>query len=171
MKILLASLFLSVPLLQARANPSSAIVETCLHAVSASSAVQYTPIEVGAFEVTDDEDLGKITTTFRHGKDTIGTWELKKTQKFGLIFNGRETQLDRVIRLNKQNVPAEFNPYEAIWGIARDSKRSYICATFNFDGLGKSGSFQNVRGLYLIERNKKVKFPFYTMGNIVAGKN
>lgn len=75
-----------------------------------------------------------------------------------MVFNGKETPLSRVSRLNKRNAPEVSNPYEAVWGEAREGKKSYICATFNFDGLGKSGSFQNVRGLYLIDRNARAQF-------------
>ena len=63
-----------------------------------------------------------------------------------------------------------FNPYEAIWGEAREGSKSYICATFNFDGLGKSGSFQSVRGLYLIERSAHSGATFYMSGITAASE-
>lgn len=72
--------------------------------------------------------------------------------------------------MDKRHVPAEFSPYEAIWGVVQDGKTSYICATFNFDGIGKSGSFQNIRGSYLIERNKQRTVPFYAVGKVSMGE-
>ena len=37
-------------------------------------------------------------------------------------------------------------------------------------GLGKSCSFQNVRGLYLIERHARAESVFYTSGNIAVSE-
>ena len=31
-----------------------------------------------------------------------------------------------------------------------DGKERYLCVSFNFEGLGRSGNFQNVRGGYLL---------------------
>ncbi|MDB5920871.1 MAG: hypothetical protein JWR40_5105 [Massilia sp.] len=52
-------------------------------------------------------------------------------------------------------------------GEARFGKKQFLCITFNFAGLGQSGSFQNIRGLYLIEVSKPPKF-YYTVGDMRA---
>ena len=168
MKILLFGLLLGSLCAQAGAKPSPALVDACLRTASESPKVRYTPILADAFQVTEDEEARKTDITLRHGLDTVGTWEVKKPRAFGLVFNGKETPLARVTRLDKRKAPAVFNPYEAIWGEAREGNKSYICATFNFDGMGKSGRFQNARGLYLIERSARAKFVFYTAGNIAV---
>lgn len=164
--MLLASLVLGAFCAHAAAKPSAALVSACLHTASASSKVRYTSIAADSFHVTEDEEAGITHTTFRHGTDTVGTWEVKKPRAFGLLINGKKTSLVQVTRLDKRKAPEEFSPYEAIWGEARARGKSYICATFNFDGVGKSGSFQHVRGLYLIERSARAKTVFYTSGNI-----
>jgi hypothetical protein len=123
-----------------------------------------------AFQVTEDAEAGKTDITMRIGPDTVGTWEVAKTHAFGFVLNGREIPLARVIRLDKRKVPAAFNPYEAIWGEAQAGNKAYICATFNFDGLGKSGSFQSVRGVYLIERSAHEGATFYTSGNTAVSE-
>lgn len=169
MKILLAAL-LSALCMPANATPSADVVDACLHTESPSSKIRYTLIETAGFDVIEDEDARKTATVLHHGKDTFGTWERQKPPVFGLIFNGKETPLTRVIRLSKRDIPITFNPYEAMWGMADDGKTSYICATFNFEGLGKSGSFQNVRGVYLIERSKRSMTTFYTAGDISLHK-
>jgi hypothetical protein len=168
--VLIAGLVLGALSIQANAHPSTAIVDSCLRTESATRDVRYTAIDTGAFEVIEDEDAKKTATVLHHGKDTVGTWEGTRPMAFGLVFNGKETSLKRIIRLDKEQAPTAFSPYEAVWGIAEDGKKSYICATFNFDGLGKSGRFQNVRGSYLIERSKRAKVPFYAVGNIAAAK-
>lgn len=170
MKILFAVLLLSVPAAQAVARPSPAVVDACLRTESVLPKVRYNSITADAFQVTEDEDEGKVDITLQYGPDTVGIWEVKKVKLFGLVFNGKETPLTRVTRLDKRQSPVAFNPYEAMWGEVREGNKSYICATFNFDGLGKSGSFQNVRGLYLIDRHIRPGDTFYTLGNIAIKK-
>lgn len=153
---------------QASAKPSAGVVDACLRTESAAQHVHYTRIATEAFHVTEDEAAGKTDITLRHGKDTIGTWEVQKPPTFGLVFNKKQTSLAHVTRLDKNQAPAPFSPYEAMWGIVREGRASYVCATFNFDGLGKSGSFQNVRGLYLIERGMTSSKIFYTVGNVAG---
>lgn len=151
---------------QANAAPSDAVVNACLRTESVASKVRYSPIDVVGFKIIEDGDMGKTVTTLDVGKDTVGTWDRKNPPTFGLTFNRKETPLSRVVRLKRDQPPEAFVPYEAVWGLAQDGRKSYICATFNFDGLGKSGSFQNVRGLYLIERSKREAPSFYTVGKI-----
>lgn len=170
MKTLFAGLMLGALSAHAAARPSPAVVDTCLRTESTSPKVRYIPIAADAFQVTEDEEAGESEIALKYGKDTVGTWEVKKPQAFGLLFNGKKTPLARVTRLVKDKAPAAFNPYEAIWGEAREGRNAYICATFNFDGLGKSGSFQNVRGLYLIERHARNPVTYYTVGNIEAAE-
>jgi hypothetical protein len=169
-KSIVAGLLMGVLNMHANATPRSAVVNACLRTASESTDIRYTLIEAGAFEVMEDISSRKTVTILRHENDAVGIWQRGKAATFGLFFNGEEIPLMQVIRLDKENAPSSFNPYEAIWAIARDGKKSYICATFNFDGLGKSGSFQNVRGVYLIERSKHAKGPYYKVGNIAASE-
>ncbi|TWI63422.1 hypothetical protein IP91_03392 [Pseudoduganella lurida] len=134
-------------------------------------SVLYTSLAANAFEVMEDEDAGKIHITLQHGRDKVGIWEVKNSQEFGLIFNGKEMPLALIERLDHGEPPAVFNPYEAIWGKAHEGRESYICTTFNFGGLGKSGTFQNRRGLYLIERRPHPGAIFYTTGKVVLEEN
>ena len=171
MKILLAGLLLAPLSPQAGARPGPGVVDACLRTTSESPAVGYTPMATDAFQVTEDAEAGKIDITVRIGPDLVGTWEVAKTNAFGLVFNGRQIPLARVTRLDKRKVPAGFNPYEAMWGEAHQGNKSYICVTFNFDGLGKSGSYQNIRGVYLIERGARPGSTFYTSGNTAGSAN
>ena len=170
MKVLLAGLFLGILSMLAAAKPSPAVVDACLRTGNESPTVRYTAIPTNAFQLTEDAEAGKTHTNLRYGSDTFGTWAGKKSTAFGLVFNGKETPLAGVIRLDKRQAPAIFNPYEALWGEAREGGKSYLCATFTFDGLGKNGSFQNVRGLYLIERCARANATYYAMGNIAVSK-
>lgn len=171
MKPLLAVLLMSFISLHAYARPSRPVVDACLKTSSVAAKAVYTPIPAEAFEVAEDEDTGRIETTLRHGNDVIGVWELRSPKAFGLYFNGSETPLDRVGRLNKRHVPVAFNPYTATWGEIREGAKRYICITFNFDGLGQSGSFQNVRAIYLMAPKLRAGGTFYTVGYIGDSEN
>ncbi len=166
MKILLSGLLFAAIHAHLDAKPSADVLDSCLRAESNSPSIHYTQISVRAFNVSEDEETGRTETTFRYGRDTIGTWRRTPPRRFGLIFNGMAIPLRRVTLLDQRQRPAEFDPYEAIWAEARAGRRSYICATFNFDGLGKSGNFQYVRGLYLIERGTRGNPVFYIAGKV-----
>jgi hypothetical protein len=87
-----------------------------------------------------------------------------KTIRLG-IRGDKKIPIRRVIQLGK-DVPRAFNPYTAQWGEAHHAKNSYLCITFNFEGLGESGSFQNIRGVYLIATKAKRPRFFYAVGDI-----
>jgi hypothetical protein len=149
------------------AAPSPAVTRTCLKANNASATVKYTPIESSDWLVSEDEDEKRTETTLRHGKQTIGVWEVKSPPAFGLIANGSAIALDHVTSVTAGQAPVSFNPYLAMWGTVREGARSYVCITFNFEGLGQSGSYQDIRGAYLIERagrSKRVPKVFYVAG-------
>lgn len=167
MKPLFAAVVLSSLATASCAAPSKGVIDACGRAASDTPKVSYAEIAANAFEVTEDEDAKKTETVLHHGKDTVGVWEVKEPKAFGLLFNGKEIPLGRVSRLDREQAPESFNPYEAVWGAVREGKRSYICAAFNFDGLGKSGSFQDVRGVYVIERQTRPAKVYYTVGKFV----
>jgi hypothetical protein len=131
----------------------------------ASASVRYIEIPVRRYDdaVYDDSDLKE--TTIRVGKEKIGTWERAAARQSGLVYNGRHVALDNVNRLSSE-LPEPFDPYRALWGIVRSGATSYFCITFNFGALGHSGSFQNVRGVYLFERQARRFRPFYTVGRV-----
>lgn len=171
MKTAVSRFLLAALSMQTHAAPSAALIDACLRTESNSPSVRYAPIDVRALEIIEDQEERKTSTVLRHRKDTVGIWEVSKPPTFGLVLNGKETPLAQVIRLNKRDAPTAFSPYEAMWGEAQEGKQSFICATFNFAGLGQSGSFQNVRGLYIFERGKRGSLPFYAVGNIAkSGK-
>jgi hypothetical protein len=64
-------------------------------------------------------------------------------------------------------LPAQtFEPYTAEWLFITKAKIQYLCASFNFEGLGRSGSFQNIRGGYLIKTMNNRRTLYYATGDI-----
>lgn len=151
---------------QSEAKPSQKIIDSCLNTESTSKTVTYHELERSGFSIEEDEDARKISTTMSYGKNKAGVWEVRSSKTFGLVFNGKEIPLKKVIRLDQRHPPSEFNIYKAVWGEAREGGAKYLCITFNFDGIGQSGSFQNVRGVYLIDQKAHAFRPFYLVGEV-----
>jgi hypothetical protein len=164
-KHLAAALVLTVGCAQASGQPSKEVTKTCVKAQSTSASVTYADIPVTRIDETEDEATGTTQTTIRYGREEMGTWETSSPGSFGIVYNGKQILLDRVIRLSKE-APAQFQTSLARWGVVKTGNKSYICITFNFEGLGQSGSFQNIRGIYLIDRKSHPERPFYTVGRV-----
>jgi len=150
---------------QAFAFPGKEVTKTCVKAQSTSAGIAYDNIPVSRIDETGNEDTGTTQTTIRFGREEMGTWETNVPDSFGIVYNGKQIFLDRVIRLSKEE-PAQFRTALARWGVVRTGSKSYICITFNFEGLGQSGSFQNVRGIYLIDRRAHPVKSFYAVGRV-----
>lgn len=159
--ITLASTATAVP-------PPRPAVEACVRTDSAPCGARYTAIPARDFVETQEDGADSVATTIRYGKEEFGTWERAGARKSGLVYNGRQVPLQDVTRLSGER-PAPFNPYLAMWGIVTWATRSYFCITFDFDGLGRSGVFQSVHGVYLFERHAPRFQPFYTVGRVTPG--
>jgi hypothetical protein len=105
-------------------------------------------------------------TTLAYKRHVLGIWESTESEEFGLMYGSTSIPVAKIVKLGS-GVRAAFTPYTAQWGEARFGKKQFLCITFNFAGLGQSGSFQNIRGLYLIDVSKPPKF-YYTVGGIRA---
>jgi hypothetical protein len=88
--------------------------------------------------------------TFKDRGVEVGYAESKTDQ--ALIYSRKLFRLSKAKRLGDNHgiKPGAFNPTLAQWSIAKIGAQQYFCVSFNFDGLGRSGTFQNVRGGYLI---------------------
>jgi hypothetical protein len=166
-KFCIAGMILVSTCIIAVAQPSREVIETCVKNASSTPRVTYTRTPANAVEITKDEDAKQTETTIRYGKDVIGTWEAASSPHFGLTYNGKQIPLNQAVPLSSE-VASEFNPLLAMWGAIREGAKSYICITFNFEGLGQSGSFQSVRGIYLIDRTERNFHAYYTVGRLTA---
>lgn len=89
----------------------------------------------------------------------------RPNKSFGIVYGKTLFPAKQIQRLNQAR-PKPFQVELAVYGVVRQAGSRYLCITFNFEGLGQSGSFQNVRGLYLIETSAKPMRTFYTVGDI-----
>lgn len=144
------------------AKPSAEVVSACLQGASRGHAI-WTGIatnEVGS----DDEFRGgyKATLFTANGRD-VGYAE--KDGRDGLIWGRAIVPLRQAAPLDQPpETPSTFTPMLADWSTIKQGSQRFLCVNFNFDGLGRSGSFQKVHGLYLMsipQRGKSKPALFY----------
>lgn len=148
----------------AAASPSKTAVDTCLRTADIHPKVRYESWRFNKINQFDNEERKRNELTMRFRRQSVGVWTGEQ-QRWGIIFNGQSVPSQKIIRLAKKSKPYEFDPRLSMLGEIRDGKNKYVCVTFNFDGIGRSGSYQNVRGAYLIKAAPELRV-YYAAGNI-----
>jgi hypothetical protein len=145
-----AVLCVTVAQCAAAAPPSRAVIYSCLsaHAIAKSISVKAIPTTSVATEDNYSQGYNATYLLQQPGND-IGYAE--RNGDTALIYGGRIYSI-RSARplLTTQTPPHTFQAPLADWIFVSEAKRRYFCVSFNFDGLGQSGSYQNVRGGYLL---------------------
>lgn len=149
----------------ADASPNKKITDSCLSAEPSSTDVSYVDLSPSSFYVEEDKVRKIESRTMLHRNQSFGIWEKPGSSQFGLVVAGRHVPVAEVIKLGGA-APSSFTPYTAQWGEVRDAKEDYLCITFNFEGLGQSGSFQNIRGVYLFDLTHRPAAIYYLVGDI-----
>lgn len=147
------------------APPSESVVKSCLLAQSVAPSVTIQNIDVDEVLQQDDYADGfNARYLFKYKDIDIGYADGKSDQ--ALIYSGNIYRLSRSIPVgnNGEIKPTSFNPTLAQWSIAKDGRQRYVCVSFNFEGLGQSGSFQNVHGGYLL--NSKTKKLYFAVRDV-----
>lgn len=165
MKTLLLALLIGSSPCWASSAPPQQIIDSCLKTEPVRNA-RYTDISPTRFTVEEDDDGKRTSTTLVYKRHSLGIWESTGSEEFGLMYDTASIPAAKIVKVGSE-IPVAFTPYTAQWGEARYGKKRYLCITFNFPGLGQSGSFQNIRGLYLVDVSKPPKF-YYTVGDIRA---
>jgi hypothetical protein len=134
------------------AEPDEKVITSCLQAASTHPAVRLQ--EIPTHEVTEEDDYKPgfdAKYMFNYAGADAG-YAVGKTDQ-ALIYRGKLYRLSRSIPIgDNHNIgPAEFDPRLAVWSTAQEGKQKYFCVGFNFDGLGRSGSFQHVYGGYILD--------------------
>lgn len=151
----------------AHARPSMDAISSCIRSKSTSPKTDYTEITTDTYNINKDDNKKRTEQTFKYKGEILGTWKGDPPDVFGLIYNTEHISLRNVRRLSKA-MPASFDADLATWALIREGPRSYLCIAFNFEGVGQSGSFQSVHGVYLVERGTLPSRTFYTVGRVTA---
>jgi len=150
------------------AVPSKAVQSSCLVGEATSTAVNV--VELARNLISEQENYADgydAVYYFLDGKTEIGYGE--KSGKGGVIYAGKIYPIEhaKVISM-PHSKPSEFSPALASWNRVRDASGAYLCVNFNFDGIGRSGSFQNFKGGYLLRIGRGRDKLYYIEGNVGA---
>ena len=130
-------------------EPSNALIYSCMSAIGLSQSIHAT--RIATTESMDDDTYkpGYNATFFRYNEKDIGY--AQSTKSNALIYDGVLYQTGAAIRLlARKDAPVGINPNLATWLVLREGKDRFLCVSDNLDGLGRSGSNQNVRYAYLL---------------------
>lgn len=161
----------SLILLDAQAaEPTRAVILSCLSARSISSSITWSALPTAEINSQDDYEDGFNATYYLtlQGKD-VGYAE-KGAQK-GILFDHKIYPVDSARVLSGfATRPTELNPDVAEWGTVTDRRGKFICVSFPFGALGQSGSFQKIRSAYLLSLTgvKDARILYFATGNIDA---
>ncbi len=148
--------------------PSKMAILSCLAARSISPSVKWQPISTDNIYSEDDYKDGFNATYYiiLNGKQ-VGYAE--KGENKAILYGDEIFPVARARLLPSFEVrPTELNPYAAEWATVTDGTSSYLCVSFPFGDLGKSGSFQKNRSAYLmaVGHGKGRRVLYAAAGNI-----
>lgn len=144
------SLVLWMVSLTALATPPEDVVKSCLSS-TARNGVSRTAIEGGALYLQDDYRSGYQAEYFLYGGMEIGSAQSRRGD--ALLYRGRLYPLRRAVKLpqtRSRERPA-IQVALAEWSLIREKGKQYLCVSDQFEGIGRSGSFQKARFGYLLE--------------------
>jgi hypothetical protein len=140
--------------------PSEDMVRSCLMDRGTATGVSVLDLDTSSISEQDDYANGfNATYFFQYQNEDIGYAE--KGNIKALIFKGKLYKLSSASPLGDNHGssnPGEFSPTLADWSFVKQSDGRYLCVSFNFDGLGQSGSFQKVHGGYLLDIQTKTLY-------------
>lgn len=149
-------------------QPSDAVVFSCLTARSISSDVKFKALETNEIAEMDNYKSGYKAVYYFENAGT-DTGYAKNGNRRALIYDGNVFPIEKAFVLPNARLRFyDFNPYLADWSKVTDKSGQYLCVSFNFDGLGRSGSLQAERGGYLlaVPVSKYAKGLFFATGNV-----
>ncbi|NHR07376.1 hypothetical protein HA052_19485 [Chromobacterium haemolyticum] len=144
------------------ALPSGAVVKSCL-ASQAQSGVTVTEIPFQEINEEDDYRPGYTAEYVLFNGAKVGAATSNKGA--AILYREKLYPVAKAVVLAgaKAALPEEIHVELASWAWLKEGRRQYLCVSDNFDGIGRSGSFQKIRYGYLLEVRKGGKL-FYTNG-------
>ena len=131
-------------------TPSKMAILSCLAAQTMSPSVKWRPIATDEIYSEDDyKDGFDATYDVISGGKQIGYAE--RGQEKAILYGDHIFPIAQAHMLPSFNLqPTELNPFSADWTTIDDKSGSYLCVSFPFGDLGRSGGFQKYRNAYLI---------------------
>lgn len=151
---------LSMFSLSALAAPSEDVIKSCLSA-TALDGVSLTSIETREIYLEDNYRLGYQAEYLLFRGIEIGVARSQRGD--ALVYRGLLHPLRRATALPQTRTKARQAIQVALaeWSLIGDKGRQYLCVSDQFDGIGRSGSFQKARYGYLLETHKQGRLFFF----------
>lgn len=131
------------------AAPSDALIYSCMSASAVSPLVRVTQIPTNESIDEDDYKPGYKATFFQYKGKDIGY--AKGARSNALIYNGVLYRTSAATRLlERKDGLVDVNPNLAAWLLLSEGRNRFLCVSDTLDGLGRSGSYQNIRYAYLL---------------------
>lgn len=146
------------------AGPSDALIYSCMSASPVSPVVHATPIPTNESIDEDEYKPGYKATFFRYKGMDIGY--AKSIGENALIYDGVLYRTSTATRLlARKDTPVDVNPNLAAWSLLRERKSRFLCVSDTLDGLGRSGSYQNIRYAYMLSLSSPRRL-YFALGDI-----
>jgi len=164
MKYFLCLVMFSWAILARAAEPSNDVLFSCLSGSAVSSLVRVEPIPTDRINEEDGYKSGYDANFFEfRGKD-IGY--ATKGDSEAIIYGGKLYLIkDAQIIADREVALSPININLSDWLLVHVKGSDFLCVSDNFEGLGRSGSFQKVRYGYLLSLDKSKKL-YFTVNNV-----
>lgn len=164
-KIAFAVMYLIVSSVSPAAPPTEDMVKSCLRAQPVAPSITFRTLDAHTI-ASEDNYAGSFDASYlvKYRGTDAGYAESKTDQ--ALIYLGKIYRLSKAIPLGRNGgvKSGSFDPTLAQWGVVTELSSNYLCVSFDFDGLGRSGVFQNIRGGYLL--NEKTRLLYFAVRDI-----
>ncbi|WP_454726656.1 MULTISPECIES: hypothetical protein [Cupriavidus] len=132
----------------ARAQVPEPVVNSCLFLESESRTVSYAELQ-GAGFLSEDMMPGYSALIYRKDGSAYGYASSLRNDRDLLLVGRKKLPIFSARPMGSER-PRRFDPAKAVYAVVGYAARRYFCVASDFDGLGRSGSFQNVRAAYIV---------------------
>lgn len=141
------ALFFGLFSLNALAQIPESVVRSCMLLESSGPDVEYSELESSGI-ISDDEILGYSLFSYARHDVIFGYATANKGSRDLIVVGAMRVPISRATRLGRDH-PQRIDSSKAVYSILTKAHKNYFCIASNFGGLGRSGSFQNVRQAYI----------------------
>ncbi|WP_316659613.1 hypothetical protein [Ralstonia condita] len=143
----LVALFFGLFSLNAAAQIPESVLRSCMLLESSGPDVEYSELDRTG-TVSDDEILGYSLFSYARHDVVFGYATANKGSRDLIVVGAMRVPISRATRLGRDR-PQRIDSSKAVYSVLTKAHKNYFCIASNFDGLGRSGSFQNVRQAYI----------------------
>lgn len=143
----LVALFFGLFSLNALAQIPESVVRSCMLLESSGPDVEYSELDSNG-TISDDEIPGYSLFSYARHDQIFGYATANKGSRDLIVVGATRVPISRAKRIGTDR-PQRIDSSKSVYSILTKAHKNYFCIASNFGGLGRSGSFQNVRQAYI----------------------